>query len=204
MNSLRIYIVSFFLSSFIFSGCSSNIPILRDIPSCCLISPPDIHLTGEKTVVERQIVGEYRELEKDAWVISSVKTNIQKSKGTYIAGGDRQILLALKIREFHEDKIRGYKGEGAIGEKNNGFVKYMRNPKYDGDRNLKTILTRVINEENRARKIIFARTLKRSGIKEPSEKEIEAFGRIFAEEQRALAKKNDLIQNNSGKWIRKR
>ena len=203
MNSIRIYIISASLFLSVLLGCSSKIPFLKDIPSCCLISPPDVHLTGEKTVVERQIVGDYRELEKDAWIISSVRTNIQRSKGTTI-GGDEYILKALKIREFHEDKIRRYKDQGAVGEKNNGFIAYIRHSKYESDKNLKNILLRVAEEENKARKIIFERTLIKSGIKEPREKDIEAFGKIFAEEQRALAIKNDFIQDKSGTWIRKR
>ena len=28
-------------------------------------------MTGQKTVIERQIVGDYRELEKDAWIIAN-------------------------------------------------------------------------------------------------------------------------------------
>ena len=152
MNSIRIYIISASLFLSVLLGCSSKIPFLKDIPSCCLISPPDVHLTGEKTVVERQIVGDYRELEKDAWIISSVRTNIQRSKGT-TTGGDEYILKALKIREFHEDKIRRYKDQGAVGEKNNGFIAYIRHSKYESDKNLKNILLRVAEEENKARKI---------------------------------------------------
>lgn len=208
MNICKIFLkfnilsISLLVSTII--SCTSNIPILRDIPSCCLISPPDIHLTGEKTVVERQIVGDYKELEKDAWIISSVRTNIQRSKRT-ITGGDEFILKALKIREFHEDKIRRYKDQGAVGEKNNGFIAYIRHPEYESDKNLKSILISVTEEENKARKIIFERTLIKSGIKDPTEKNIDAFGsRIFAKEQRALALKNDFIQNNNGRWVRKK
>ena len=37
-------------------------------------------------MIERQITGEYRELEDDAWVVSSARTNVQKEKsGTAIA-----------------------------------------------------------------------------------------------------------------------
>lgn len=174
------------------------------ITGCCSISIPTPQLTGEKTAIERQIIGDYKELEKDAWVISSVKTNIQRGEEvTPSAGSDLLLLKAIKTRELHQPRIRKYKNEGAIGEKNNGLIAYKSTPKYEQDKELKYILNTVIEEENRARKIIFERSLSGAGKEKPSDKEIEAFGRIFAEEQRALAQKNDWIQENSGRWVKK-
>ena len=49
------------------TGCSSG-------PSCITVTPPKVNMTTEKTAIERQIIGEYRELEKDAWAISSART----------------------------------------------------------------------------------------------------------------------------------
>jgi hypothetical protein len=174
-------------------------------PACCLIIPPPITLTGEKTAVETQIIGDYKELEKDAWIVSSVNTNIQKGQEKAgAAGGDILLLKAMKIREFHESKIRKYKDDGAIGETVNGLIVYKSTLKYDEDKESKQILTTVTEEENKARQTIFERTLLKSGIEKPGENEINAFGKIFAEEQRALAKKNDWIQENSGNWVKKK
>lgn len=169
----------------------------------CTIAPPVINITGEKTIIERQIVGDYRELEKDAWILSSVKTNIQRKGYTVVIGGDRILFTAMKIREYHKDKVRDYKDEGAIGETNTGYIQYRSTPRYDRDRDLKEILFRVIQEENKARKIIFKRSLIRSGVKDPGNEEIRSFGMKFAQEQRERAQKSDWIQNESGKWIRK-
>lgn len=174
-------------------------------PACCLIIPPPITLTGEKTAIEREIIGDYRELEKDAWIVSSVDTNARKGgEKSASAGGDIALLKAMKIREYHETKIRKYKDEGAIGEMNNGLIAYKSTPKYDDDKESKQILNTVIDEENSARRTIFERTLIKSGIQKPGETEINSFGRIFAEEQIALARKNDWVQENSGSWVRKK
>lgn len=184
------------------SGCVTN---ESTRPSCCLIKVPDITLTGEKTAVERQIIGDYKELEKDAWIVSSVKTSIQKGKGTSnISGGDIELFKAMKIRELHESKIRKYKDLGVVGEKNNGLIIYKKIPLYEKDKEKKRILSIVIEEENKARLTIFKRSLIRAGTKKPSKDEISSFGKIFAEEQRALAKKNDWIQEKSGTWVKKR
>lgn len=179
------------------SGCSS-------MPSCCLISPPKIQMTGSKTVVERQIIGEYKELEKDAWIISSTKTTLSRSRGTgTISGRDKELFKAQKVREFHTDKIRKYKDEGAIGENNTGLIAYRPIPRYEKDKNYKRLLLTLIKEENKARTTIFTRTLKLQE-KDANKQQLAAFGKIFAEEQRALAQKNDWIQETSGKWSKKK
>jgi hypothetical protein len=183
----------------------STLLIFSTVLACITIEIPTPTITGEKTVIERQIVGDYRELEKDAWILSSVKTNIQRRRGTIsIIGGDRILFRAMKVREFHLDKIREYKNSGAIGERNDGYIVYRQVSRYERDRDLKGILLRVIEEENGARKIIFRRSLERSGIETPGEKEMVGFGRIFAKEQRALAQTNDWIQEESGSWVRKK
>ena len=186
----------------LFAGCKSG---ESSRPACCLIIPPPITLTGEKTAIEKQIIGEYRELEKDAWIVSSVNTNVKNGgEKSGASGGDIILLKAMKVREFHETKIRKYKDEGAIGEANSGLITYKSAPKYDENKELKQILSAVIEEENKARMTIFERTLVKSGTEKPAESETAAFGKIFAEEQRALAKKNDWIQENSGSWVRKK
>jgi uncharacterized protein YdbL (DUF1318 family) len=179
------------------TGCSS-------LPSCCVIAPPKIHLTGEKTVIERQIVGDYKEIEKDAWVISSVQTTLTRSEGSAtVSAADKEIFRAMKIREYNNESIRTFKDDGAAGETFNGYVQYIANEKYDRDPDAKGEVQRILSEENSARKLIFQRTLLNSSQKEPTAEEIEAFGKLMAEEQAAAARKGDWIQDKSGRWIRK-
>jgi hypothetical protein len=173
-------------------------------PSCCVIAAPEINLTGNRTVVERQIVGDYKELEKDSWIISSVKTTIQKTKGSgTMTAADRELFLSMKVREFHLERINGYKKDGALGENNLGLVEYRKTAKFEEESKAKEILENIIKNENEARRTIFQRTLFKMKKKEPDNKEIEAFGRLFAGEQRALAGKNEWIQEDSGRWIKK-
>ena len=170
----------------------------------CTIVPPVIRLTGEKTVIERQIIGDYEELEKDAWIISSVKTLVQKEKGSAkFAGNDPDLFKALRVRKYHIEKLRNYKNEGAIGETNRGFIKYRTVSKYEKNKNEKGILLKVIKIENDARSTIFKRVLILKNKKKPSKQEINKFAKIFANKQKNAAQKKDWIQNNSGRWVRK-
>ena len=171
----------------------------RAIPSCIEVAPPEIHITSQKTVIERQIVGDYRELEKDAWIISSVRTNL------YAPGSDRdrELFESMAARDANSEKIRAYKDEGALGEGGDGYLHYIGTPRYQEDARRKKQLADVIQQENQARKAIFRRLLVRAGKASPSDGDIGAFGRRFAEEQRAFAKEKDYIQDNTGKWVRK-
>ncbi len=193
----RIIITIIIISTALLNGCSSG-------PSCLTITPPRINLTGEKTVIERQIVGEYKELEKDAWVISSARTLARGTgKGTATIGADREMFTAMKIREFHLDKISQYKKEGALGENIKGLLSYRRTGAYEKNAVSKKILFEVIKNENDARMTIFQRSLYLLNDREPAEAEVAAFGVLFGDEQRQLAEKNEWIQEKNGRWRRK-
>lgn len=170
----------------------------------CTIVPPSVNLTGEQTAIERQIIGEYREIEKDAWTVSSVKTPVGRKTSSGRLTGDPELIKAIKVREFHNDKISAYKAEYAVGEKNDGYIAYMEIKKYETSPDDKKILMTVIHEENQARKEIFTSLAKNSDSKEDHNASIESFGRLFAEEQRGLARNDEWIQDNTGRWIRKK
>ena len=173
-------------------------------PSCCSITPPDVNLTGEKTVIERQIIGDYMEIEKDAWALSSVRTTVAQGNISRKMAGDPELFKYTKVREFNNDRIREYKNEGAIGETNKGYLQYIETKKYEISPAEKKILLVVIEEENIARREIFSRLIYLSKGSSPEKNEIEAFGRAFAVEQRGLALKGEWIQQNSGTWERKK
>lgn len=179
--------------------------LLLIFSSCISLKPPKMHLTGKQTVIESQVVGDYQEIESDAWAISSEKTNVQKeSAGSSSGVGDEEMFEAMKIREYHADKVREYKNEGAIGESNVGYLEYRSLEKYESDKDQKKILAILIKEENKARKTIFYRTIVLSGKSNPTPYDIETFGKKFAEEQIDLAFENDWIQNTSGSWFKKK
>jgi len=189
-----IVIILILCGAAIFTGCSST-------PSCLNVVPPKVNLTGEKTVIERQIIGDYRELEKGAWTVSSVK---RPSTGTNPEGnrtGDPELIRAINIREQNLKIIRDYKNEGAIGETNAGYISYIKNAKCESNRLLKNQLMGIIKKENSARKTIFVRVTSVKG--KPDDVKSKAYAGEFANEMKALAMKNDWVQDNNGNWVRK-
>lgn len=186
------------LFSFVLSRCAPE-------RSCCLIATPEINITGEKTVVERQIVGDYRELEEDAWAVSSVQTNVARFRGSPLPmGGDEVLYTAMKIREFNAEKVRRYKNDGAVGEAMDGYLAYRTDRRYEENIGLKEDLLRLVRDENDARRTLFERSLYLALKQKPDDRQIADVGLRFAEEQRALAARNHWIQEKSGRWVRKR
>ncbi|MCX8123014.1 MAG: YdbL family protein [Spirochaetes bacterium] len=177
--------------------CSSS-ACLKGMPSCIEIHPPAIHITGEKTALERQLIGEYKEIEKDAWVTSTVMVPSKGERYAFIST-DESLLQAIKIRELNLDRIRMYKDMGIIGEMNNGYVGIVDEKKLQSVKDSAAIRS-VVNDENNARVIIF---IKSSGSQDKNDPKAIRFGYDFAKEQHAKAKKGDWIQKEDGRWVKK-
>lgn len=169
----------------------------------CSIVAPEVKLTGEKTLVENQIIGEYREIEPDAWAVSTMKTAVTRQKSSVVSA-DPAMMSALKMRELNEDYIRRYKNDEAAGEAITGYLVYRTAQKYESDKELKKIILAVIDDENRARRTIFERSIVLSGKEKPSDADIAVVARQFADDERSRAQKNDWIQGNDGQWQRKK
>ena len=185
------------------SGCTSS-GCIQDMPSCLEIYPPAINITGEKTALERQLIGEYHELEQDAWVTSTVMTP-SKGNRKAVINADGELLNAIQIRELNSDIIRLYKDKGLIGEQNNGYIAIVDEKKLQSLQSLQSLqesdaIRTIVQQENNARSIIF---VKSSGATKSNETKAIQFAVEFAKEQHAKAKKGDWIQNNDGRWVKK-
>ena len=179
------------------SGCTSS-GCIQDMPSCLEIYPPAINITGEKTALQRQLIGDYHELEQDAWVTSTVMTP-SKGNRKAVINADEKLLNAIQIRELNSDIIRLYKDRGLIGEQNNGYIAIVDEKKLQSLQESDAIRT-IVQQENNARSIIF---VKSSGATKSNETKAIQFAVEFAKEQHAKAKKGDWIQNNDGRWVKK-
>ena len=95
--------------------------------NCTIIIPP-ITLTGSKTAIEKQIVGEDNEIEEDIWLISSVKTVQDKSKQKLSSDKDKDnkknalTYKAIAILDVFEPYLSKLKKDLVVGEGQNGFV----------------------------------------------------------------------------------
>lgn len=90
---------------------------------------PPVTITGQKTAIEKQIIGEQTELEKDVWMISSAKTaehaemdakpkEIRRSMEQENANTYRAFLKF----EMFSGHLAQLKKDRVVGENNKGFV----------------------------------------------------------------------------------
>jgi hypothetical protein len=97
---------------------------------------PPVTITGQKTAIEKQIIGEQTELEKDVWMISSAKTaehaemdakpkEIRRSMEQENANTYRAFLKF----EMFSGHLAQLKKDRVVGENNKGFVANLLNEK---------------------------------------------------------------------------
>lgn len=162
----------------------------------CVIKAPEVSITGEKTALEEQVLGDYRRIEGDTWMIVS-----QRTVGGSASSSQQDIFEAVQGRKFNKDEIDDLKKDKVIGEDNQGFVQVLVNEKYDSDPRFKRYVDRLVEEENRDRQIIYERVLAAQKDLTP-EKEKQLY-RIFAERNFQSSARGTMIQQADGTWVEK-
>lgn len=200
--------------------------------ACCSIVIPPVTLTGSKTAVERQIIGEENELEEDVWMISSAKTTSEveiqtsdENKQTLKREENRQIYRAFVLLDVFSPRLRELKEKHVVGENNEGFVepivsvpgvqleglvKERYNPELASDpdrgeyyRNLEETVKMI----NKARRLLIEGYITRKKQSDSSFKATEAYRKELYKLQKqkyhSSTLKGEYIQTDSGKWVRK-
>jgi hypothetical protein len=116
MNKKNTIIISIFIS--LITNCFLN------------LKPPPITFTQTQTAAEKQMVGEDKELEKDGWLISSIKTSSSGSdewkKDTLLYEEtefkDKDYYTLLSIIAYLAPEVKLYKSKGLLGEGLNGLL----------------------------------------------------------------------------------
>ncbi|PJE01486.1 MAG: DUF1318 domain-containing protein [Leptospira sp.] len=106
--------------------------ILVFILNQCSLKAPAITFTQTQTASEKQMIGEDKEIEKDGWLISSIKSSSsgsdlwQKDDSTDSVS-DKELIIQLKKLAYLSPEISEWKDKGMIGESYDGTLK--KNPK---------------------------------------------------------------------------
>lgn len=174
----------------------------------CVIKSPLITFTQTQTAAEKQMIGEDRILEKDGWLISSVKNSSAGAEvwkkdfsGENYALGDQNILMSLKALAYLAPEIRTWKEEGFLAEGLDGKLRINPAASEAGIRNelsktdVKSRLESLISLTNEHRnKVVFSR-FENDSSKEKSEHLKLTWYR--------LVEKGEYYEKSPGKWIRK-
>jgi uncharacterized protein YdbL (DUF1318 family) len=185
----------------------------------CSIKPPEVTVTGEKTALERQLLGEHKKLPEEIWSIGAVSTSslvpptesdsLQRSifgevETTLVKSYSPERLRYLRAeasRIFNKDDVDDFKKEGIVGENNRGYLEVVDSAKLRADSTLAVLVGRVVTEENRSRRVLMEWYVSlRQDLTEQDLPQVEA---SFAQRNREAAKPGELIQDEAGSWRRK-
>lgn len=168
---------------------------------------PEVQVTlvDTRTALENQVLGSYKELNKEFVMIASVRSADEKGiaddrlKG--MSASQREAMKAMQAREFNRDDIDDFKKNGCVGENNQGLLEIMPCEKAKEDTKYGKLVNDVVKEENESRTIIMKRVIvMNEGLKE---QDLARIQKVFAGMNYDAAKPGELIQKEDGSWARK-
>lgn len=176
--------------------------------NCCVIKMPPITFTSERTSLENQILGTYREIREDVWIVSSAQTveglkvsassNTNRSREISV---DFRVLKALETVQYNEERIREFLAKGLAGENNQGFLTYREESSVENNPEAKQRLMETLGEVNDARLVLMLEVINRN--KKLTVDDLESVKKTFAEMNQKNALKGEWIQLESDEWIKK-
>ncbi|TKJ41631.1 hypothetical protein CEE37_03430 [candidate division LCP-89 bacterium B3_LCP] len=167
--------------------------------SSCTIKTPEVTFTSERTALEKQILGSYRTIEEDAWMISSVRSPSQQE--VQIPPSKRIVLEAFANRKFNADDVEDFKRDGLFGENRAGLLSLRPLPHYGEDGDYQALADRVFQEENQDRETIMSRIVELNSAVNPLDHE--AVARVFAQMNWDASPPGTWLQLEDERWIKK-
>jgi hypothetical protein len=173
------------------------------LPACAF----NFELTSQRTALENQIMGTYKELDDDAVLVAKAKAisgEEAEGAGFSAVAAPGQVASAQQNQEFNKDDIEDLKAAQILGEDNNGRLVIL--PEGVGliaqaKPNQLKLATLLVVEENRDREIAWQRQL--SEADDPALKDVTEIKDEFSKNVRSTAASGHWIQNKDGMWEQK-
>jgi uncharacterized protein YdbL (DUF1318 family) len=175
-----------FICALIFSGCAIRLP--------------KITATGEKTALENQILGSYKMIEEESWMVASVRTQVN-TDSISLTQEKRRVLEAFQRQRFNADDLEEFKKEGMVGEKADGFIEILGSPKYNLDSTYQSLVNKIASEENEDRQLIMRRIIELHPEIDPNDRA--KVGLVYARLKQEASPAGTYIQDQNGVWKRK-
>lgn len=154
--------------------------------NCLSLRPPPITFTQTATAAEKQMLGDDKDIEKEGWLLSSVRTSSTGSnvwereildKNKEVDRSDEELFIALRKLAYFSGEMRDYKRKGFLAEGLDGNVHL--NPKINESEylneynSLKTRISEMIPQVNETRSLIRSKRLRTidADIKDEKERE---------------------------------
>ena len=165
----------------------------------------NVTIVDQKTALENQILGSYKELDNDVLLLASVRSIDEKGKlkpATEIPKGKLKALRALQRQEFNRDDIQEFKQSLCAGEGNDGYLKFFVNERIKTDAKYKEFVETLIAEENEDRRIVLQRIVATNETF--TDQDLAKVEKISASLNRDNAQPGEKIQDETGSWLIRR
>jgi len=173
--------------------------LLALIGVSCSIKAPEVRVTGEKTALEREVIGTYQQLQEDTWMIASKRS--ASNETVTVAPEKQRVLDALQQQKFNKDDVDEFKKKGYVGESNQGLLDIRESKDLDADPGTKTLVDQIVKEENASRGVIMNRVVEiNESLKQSVRQNILA---IFAQMNQDNSPVGTWIQRQLGDWVKK-
>ena len=182
----------------------------------CTVRLPAITFTQSGTAAEKQMIGNDKEIEKDGWILSSVKTSALGSEiwkrenlnnEIYLPENDEEVVLHLKRIAYLAPEIKMYKNKSFVGESLDGKVKVNPNlnlTKYSSEYpDVKARVEEIIRLTNESRSFLHTKKSERidTEFKDQKKANTEKNKSIFIYYN--LVEDGDYYEISKNKWVKK-
>jgi len=164
----------------------------------------NVFVVGERSALERQVLGSYEELGRDLTAYASVRgvnTDGTLKPAPLTTDSQQAVLRALNNRRYNRDDVNSLLAAGAVGEGNGGLL-VVREESLAQQTDLNApLVSTVLEEENADRAAILLRLVETTpGVSEQNRSEV---AWIFATLNQELAPAGTMLQTREGIWVRK-
>jgi uncharacterized protein YdbL (DUF1318 family) len=181
------------------SGKYSWILIIMTVFACS-IKAPEVRLTGEKTSLEKEILGTYHQMREDTWMVASTRGVAEKSS-VAMSPEKKRSLDALRDQEFNKDDVEEFKKNGFVGETKDGRLLVRSSEELSRIPETAKLVDEIVQEENAGRQIIMERVVElNDALKRAVPEDVSA---VFAKMYQENSPAGSWIQKPDGSWIKK-
>ena len=174
--------------------------ILLCLCAGCAIQFPRITATGEKTALENQIVGSYRMIAEESWMIASLRAELPPDSIQFTEE-KRRVLLAFQRQLFNADDILDFKRQAIVGEGKDGLLVIFPSDDYQRNNKYKALVDTVVSQENEDRRLIMQRIIELHPDIDPQDRS--KVGEVYARMKQDASYPGTLIQDADGNWQKK-
>jgi uncharacterized protein YdbL (DUF1318 family) len=170
--------------------------------SCSFRLPEVVNITGEKTALEKEILGTYHQMREDTWMVASTRGAVGKTDPPAAMSPEKKRSLdALREQEFNKDDVEEFKQKGFVGETNDGRLMVRPSDELSRIPETARLVDEIIQEENADRQIIMERVVELNDtLKRAVPRDVSA---VFAKMYQDNSPAGTWMQRPDESWIRK-